>query len=61
MLLRDMIWERIREQFTEEDKAELNKSITGSAICPRGLIIDTDRLPADLRHKLKEALGQVHG
>ena len=44
-------WEQIRHLFSEEEKARLNAAITGEAICPRGIFIDLDNLPPELREK----------
>lgn len=59
MILRDTTWNLIRNLFSEEEKAELRKVITGEAICPKGFIIDETRLPKALREKLLEAMAQV--
>jgi hypothetical protein len=40
MLLTAEDWNRIRENFTEMEKAMLNEAITGEIICPRGCLID---------------------
>ncbi len=41
MLIRAEDWERIRGNFTEEEKVALRKAIVGETICPRGWTIDT--------------------
>lgn len=40
MLLQMSDWDRIRLNFTQEEKDQLNAAITGETICPRGCIID---------------------
>ena len=40
MLIRMDDWERIRGNFSEEEKSILNANITGETICPRGIVID---------------------
>lgn len=59
MLLRTTTREKIRMQFTEEEKAALNAAITGEAICPRGCTVDVDKLPGELRGKLTAAVREV--
>jgi hypothetical protein len=51
MLIRDSVWESIREQFSEDDKVELRKHVTGETICPRGFVVDTENIPEPLRQK----------
>jgi hypothetical protein len=53
MIIRDTTWSRIREQFSADEKAALNKTITGHAVCPRGIAIDEDKLDVPLREKIK--------
>ncbi len=55
-LIRDSIWEKIRGQFSEAEKVSLRLAVTGQAICPKGIIIDTDILDAVLRDKLTAAM-----
>jgi len=43
MLLRMSDWNRIRLNFTEEEKSILNAAITGETICPRGCVIDEEK------------------
>jgi hypothetical protein len=57
MLLRvlETEWERVREQFTDEEKRALRRAIEGEMICPKGVIINiADAGPAGV--KLKELL-----
>jgi hypothetical protein len=56
MLIRDTAWETIRSQFSEEEKVELRKHVTGEAICPRGFCVDVEAIPEPLRTKLITAL-----
>lgn len=58
-LIRDRVWVSIRERFTEPEKAELRKHVTGEAICPKGICIDWDGLfaaDANLYGKLTRAV-----
>lgn len=55
MLITDTTWNRIREQFNEDEKAHLRAHITGETICPRGIVIEEGRLSAELAEKLKKA------
>lgn len=54
MLIRLSEWDRISHHFSEEEKAALNLAITSETICPRGLTIDTGKLPDPLAAKLAE-------
>lgn len=56
MLMRDSVWDAIREQFSEEEKAEMRGHVTGEAICPRGFIVDADGILDPLRQKLLDAV-----
>ncbi len=56
MLIRDAKWEAVRGQFTEEEKASLRKAMTGSVICPAGIVIDPDVLSPKLRAKITAAV-----
>jgi hypothetical protein len=56
MLIRETQWEAIRGQFSEEEKIELRKYVTGEAICPRGFCVDVESIPEPLRTKLTTAL-----
>jgi hypothetical protein len=56
MLIRDSIWDSIREQFSEEEKVELRKHVTGEAICPRGFCVDAESVPQPLQKKLMDAV-----
>jgi hypothetical protein len=56
MLIRDTTWSKIRELFTENEKMDLRKCITGETICPHGFIINENDLTTELRKKLKAAL-----
>ncbi len=55
-LLRMEVWTQIRDQFSEEEKAELNRAITGTVLCPRGATIAESRLSAELLRKLNAAV-----
>ena len=55
MLIRDEHWEKIRDRFTEEEKAILRETIVGQAISPAGVVIDFDRTGA-IGRKLEKLL-----
>lgn len=57
MLLRMADWERIREQFSEEEKGKLNEAITGETICPRGCVVDEAQLGDGLTNKVRMLVG----
>lgn len=55
MLLTDKVWNKIRHQFSEDDKVELRKATTGEVICPRGVTIDTEKLNTHLKIRFHHA------
>jgi len=55
MLLRMEEWDRIRGQFTAEEKKRINDAITGEVVCPRGCTLDEAKL-GDLAEKIRTAL-----
>lgn len=56
MIIRSEDWERIRAQFSEPEKAQLRKAVTGETICPRGWCVEDERIPVPLFNKLYAAL-----
>jgi hypothetical protein len=59
-LIRDTTWARIRERFSEEEKAELRQHICGETICPRGFVVDLSKVAIPgLADKLKRARAEV--
>jgi hypothetical protein len=56
VLIRDSVWDSIRTQFTEGEKALLRLTIEGQAICPKGLVINEEALPVYLRAKIEGAV-----
>jgi hypothetical protein len=59
MLIQNRIWDKIRDQFSDAEKDALRKAIQGEAICPRGWVLDPDRLDTGLREKAKAAMKGV--
>lgn len=59
MFISDRVWERIRDQFTDDEKTTLNALVKGRMLCPAGVEIDADGLEAGLAEKLIEALQSV--
>lgn len=56
MIIRSEDWEHIRARFTEEEKAQLRRAVTGETLCPRGWTVEDERIPAPLFNKLYAAL-----
>lgn len=56
MLIRDTTWERIRDKFSEREKIELRKAVTGEVICPRGFILEPTKLDVALEFKIEQAV-----
>jgi len=59
MLIRNDAWERIRTQFTEDEKQALRKADAGSIVCPPAVVLDEHLLPAELVRKVNAALQGV--
>lgn len=49
-------WELMRYLFTEPQKVQLRKAKSGEMICPPGVMVDADQLPADLKSLLHRAI-----
>jgi hypothetical protein len=47
------VWERIRDDFSENEKEQLRGATCGDSICPRGAILDEETLGAELRAKIQ--------
>ena len=57
LFIPDKTWQKIREQFTADERAALRSAIRNNVIAPhRGVDIDTDRLQAGLREKVVGAM-----
>lgn len=46
-------WDRIRLNFTDSEKNQLNAAIVGEVLCPRGCIVDAEKAP-DVCKKVRE-------
>lgn len=55
MLLRMEDWDRIRLEFTAEEKKRINDAITGETVCPRGCTLDETKL-GDMAEKIRTLL-----
>lgn len=60
MLLQMQTWDKIRDRFTEDEKAKLNGAICGETICPRGVSLDEEKLGPDLAKNIVEAKQACH-
>jgi hypothetical protein len=49
-------WQRIRDQFTDDEKATLRSVTTGEIICPAAAVLDVDKLDAGLADKITTAV-----
>jgi hypothetical protein len=59
-LVTEKAWNHIREQFSVEERVLINDAPRlGDCICPRGVFIDVDALPEELRGKLMNELHRV--
>ena len=59
ILVREASWEQIRTMFTEEEKQSLREAKEGEVICPRGWVLNEDKLSEDLRFRIETALRNV--
>lgn len=57
MVVRTIIWEQIKDKFSEEEKEELRDVFVGEVICPKGWHISEQSLPKYLREKLIKLIG----
>ena len=55
MLISDALWAKIRDRFTEEEKELLRGAFCGETICPRGVVVDEEKLKPGLLRALAEA------
>lgn len=53
MYIRDSQWQDIRQQFSEEEKAQLREALVGETLCPRGFHINEDGMLTGLLAKLR--------
>lgn len=51
-LVRNSVWDQVRDSFSEEEKVQLRESVVGQVICPPCVIIDESRLGPELRAKI---------
>jgi hypothetical protein len=47
-------WDKIRGNFSQEEKDSLNSAICGEAICPPGISVDAGKLKPELAEKLRK-------
>jgi hypothetical protein len=59
MFVRNATWARIRDEFTEAEKAQLTGAIDGETICPPGYHVDETRMAPALALKLRDAMSAV--
>lgn len=46
-------WETIRHLFSDDEKDSLNAAKIGETICPSGVIVDEEKLSAEILEKLR--------
>jgi hypothetical protein len=56
LLVTDIAWKKIRELFSEAEKAALRKAIANDVLCPPGIYLDRARIAPELLAKLCLAL-----
>jgi hypothetical protein len=52
-------WARVRGQFTDAERVRLTAHIVSHVVCPRGVVVDLQELPASLADKVRDALAEV--
>lgn len=52
MIVRNSVWEEIREEFSAEEMEALHRAWRGEVICPRGFVIHPEALEPALKEKL---------
>jgi hypothetical protein len=52
-------WEEIQQWFSKEEADEMSRAITGESICPKGAVIDGEKLNPALREKVEMHLGRT--
>lgn len=57
MILRKEVWEKIREHFSDDEKATLRSAVSGETVCPAGVVLDAEKLDAGLANKLETLAG----
>lgn len=57
MIIKDLHWNAIDHQFSDEEKAEIEKAKIGRSIRPKITIIDVSILRPELLKKLQKHLG----
>ena len=53
MIVSDTFWDKIKHLFTEDEILLLTAAAVGHSICPRGVLVDTNKLETKLRSKLQ--------
>lgn len=56
LLIRLDAWERVRDRFTDAERARLNAEIVSHVVCPPGVFVELHLLPASLADKVRDAL-----
>ncbi len=56
MTITNHVWQHIRTEFEEEERAQFRAAIVAETICPNAVTIDADKLPPALKTKLEEVL-----
>ena len=52
-------WNAIRDDFNQGEKDKLNAAISAEIICPRGVVVDREKLGPELRAKLTNSLKEA--
>lgn len=59
MFVRNATWNRIRGEFTEDEKAELIAAMAGESTNPPGIHLTATAMPRPLIEKLRSAMARV--
>lgn len=59
MIVTDLVWAYIRQNFTEQEKHRLRHAINGDIVCPPGVSIDDAKISKELLTKLTRLVGAL--
>jgi hypothetical protein len=52
-------WARVRDRFSAAERVRLTAHIVSHVVCPRGVVVDLQELPASLADKIRDVLAEV--
>ena len=61
MLVRETVWEAIKDQFDSNEKYVMSQYIEGETICPKGAYLNEEKIGPVLTLKIKNAIAVAMG